>query len=77
MLDYLIRTEYLSNMDRCLKPTKKESTKKLEKLKLQDLSGAFLILVAGLAMAFLAFLFENLTSRGLRLRHKTNLRGRV
>ena len=53
--------KHLVDIDRCIKDTKK-SNKKLEKLDLKDLSGAFLILLVGTLVSFLVFLIENIIS---------------
>jgi len=53
--------KYLFDIDRCIKD-KKKSNKKLAKLELKDLSGAFLILLVGILVSFLVFLIENIIS---------------
>ena len=63
VVDFSIKKIYRTNVDQCIKEAKK-STKKLEKLKLEDLSGAFLILGVGVALSFFAFMVENVI--GLR-----------
>ena len=62
-MDFRVQEMFRTNVDKCIKEQKK-STKKLEKLKLEDLSGAFLILGVGVASSFFAFIIENVI--GLR-----------
>ena len=62
MTDYLVYNSYLVGFDECLKDESK-STKKLEKLKLSDLSGAFLILSVGLIISKFVFFMEIVVRR--------------
>ena len=68
-MDFKINEIFRTNVDQCIKKQKK-STNNLEKLKLEDLSGAFLILGVGLALSFFAFIVENV----IALRKKVNSR---
>ena len=67
IIDY-IYDKYTTDIGRCAKREKK-STKKLAKLDLKDLCGAFLILSVGIVVSFLAFLIEHI----MALRAKRNI----
>lgn len=70
LLAYINSSKYTINLDICFKPEKK-SARKLEKIKLKDLSGAFLLLGVGAVSSFVIFLAENIAGLIQRNRMKT------